>query len=150
MNFNLAALPADLRDLFNYWSSKRQGARLPARADLDPLEIPHHLSRLCLIDVLPRNGGTGYRYRLVGTEVVSRMARDYTGYGFDEILDRERLAPVLAVYGEVVESALPNFGRDAMPLNGKKNISYERLLLPLAEDGQRVDMLLAGFAFESR
>ena len=63
-------------DLFTYWQAKHVGGIPPARADLDPIaEIPKLVRNLILIDCL----ADGYRYRLIGSELVSRMGRDVTG-----------------------------------------------------------------------
>ena len=44
--------PPRLQRLYEYWRSKVRDRRLPARADIDPLDIPDLLSNLVLIDVV--------------------------------------------------------------------------------------------------
>ena len=73
-----------LRALFGYWREKRGDGTMPARADLDPLEIPTLLPIVGLVDVL--DGGARFRYRLVGTEIVDVDGHDATGRFLDEVL----------------------------------------------------------------
>ncbi|MBG06491.1 MAG: hypothetical protein CMM59_20710 [Rhodospirillaceae bacterium] len=40
-----------IRGIYEYWDSKRQGRRMPSRADIDPVEIPEYLSNVILVDV---------------------------------------------------------------------------------------------------
>ena len=60
-----------LRDLYRYWAEKKHNRPLPARVDLDPMEIPQLLQNIVLVDVVgepPR-----FRYRLVGTAVIQAL-----------------------------------------------------------------------------
>ncbi|MEQ8332152.1 PAS domain-containing protein [Nisaea sp.] len=61
-----------LNDLIAYWRGKRSGDRLPARRDIDPVDIPDLLPHIGLIDVIGE--GTDFRYRrdLVGSRELFR------------------------------------------------------------------------------
>ena len=65
--------------LYSYWESKRGDRSMPARADIDPAEIPSLLSIILLMDT---STAGEYRYRLVGTEIVRWLGRDTTGQTF--------------------------------------------------------------------
>ena len=54
----LSDCPPVLADLYEYWQSRRRGDGLPARGDIDPVDIPALLEHLILVDVLrdPLNG----------------------------------------------------------------------------------------------
>lgn len=58
----------DLRRLAEYWRSLRRGRPMPAKGDIDPLDIGWALSRIYLMDYRP---GEGFTYRLAGNEVSS-------------------------------------------------------------------------------
>src|SRR5579884_2075511 len=67
-----------LGTLLRYWRVKRGTAAMPARRDIDPLEIgPELLPHLVLADLFDR--GTRVRFRLVGTQIVKRLGFDPTG-----------------------------------------------------------------------
>src|ERR1700753_4455011 len=63
-------------EIFAYWASRRQGARLPGRASIHPEHFKRHLPTISLIDVLD---GHGYRLRLAGTGLYSVYGREITG-----------------------------------------------------------------------
>ena len=72
-----------LRDIFAYWQSQRGTRAMPARADIQPMEIPRLLRHVYLIDVLsdPRD----YRHRLVGTAIGERYGDERTGKLVSEV-----------------------------------------------------------------
>jgi hypothetical protein len=64
--------------IYRYWQEKCRGRSMPARSDLDPLDMPKGLlPGLCLVDVAPDE--RRYVYRLVGTADVEVRGYDPTG-----------------------------------------------------------------------
>lgn len=136
-----AAVPlARHREVLDYWLGIRGDRRLPGRQDIRPEEIARPLlSHLGLVDVLPDGR---FRFRLIGTALVRFYGRDYTGRivedakaaGYADVLNRlyrlcaERRA---VVYSETRSCYRQGFAR-----------LMHRLLLPLARDGEAVDMIL--------
>lgn len=140
-------LPEPLLRVHDYWLNRQANGKLPGRQAVDPVELRDSLSSLCLIDVLDEPEGRRYRYRLIGTHVAERMGRDYTGEYFDEILAPERLEEIERIYSTCINSREPHFSTDTVPVTGRDFVSYKRLLLPLASDGERVDMILSVYEF---
>ena len=135
-------------ELYDYWHSLRRGRSVPARADIDPTSIPHHLPNVMLINVL--HDPLRFRYRLIGTRVVDATGEDRTGRPFDEVAFFTRHRVVIEQYRAVVETRQPL--RSLEPFTDhEKGTSYEveRLLLPLSSDGEQVDMMLVYFEFQS-
>lgn len=131
-----------LRTLHDYWSAKRRGRRMPARPDIDPVEVPRLLSNLMLVSVSgdpPR-----FAFRLVGTEIVARYGAELTGRDLDDLDLGTELGSVRSQYEETVREAAPTYCRHAIETKSGKYLRYERLLLPLSRDGAHVDMLLGG------
>jgi hypothetical protein len=139
----------DQKTLFDYWLAKRGSRRMPARADLDPVDIVKLLPNLMLIDVIgapPR-----FRYRLVGTRVVQASGNeDRTGHFFEEYEFYHRYPHILAQYRQVVATGSPLFAPEPFR-NREHGTSYEveRLLLPLGPGDEKVDMILVHFRFTS-
>ncbi len=131
-----------LRTLHDYWSAKRRGRRMPARPDIDPVEIPRLLPHLMLVSV--SGEPPGFRFRLVGTEIVARYGAELTGRALDEVDLGTALGSVRSQYEETVRDTAPTYCRHAIETKGGKYQRYERLLLPLSRDGTHVDMLLGG------
>ncbi len=132
--------PAHVR-LYEYWSSKSSSGRSPGRQHLDPVEIPDLLFNLALIDVVRADGECRFRYRLAGTGIAKRGGRDPTGKIFEELYDGKYLRKANSTYQSIVESGLPFTSSRKFPV-GKEYLSYDRLILPLARDGETVDMLV--------
>jgi len=129
-----------LRQLYAYWDEKRRGRRFPARADIDPLELGFVLGNLSLIDVL--QDPLRFRFRLQGTMAVSRLGYDLTGKFVDEIPDPEYRRVTLDTYRKVVEQARPMRAvREQM--YDLKTHRYEIVWLPLSDDDETINMLIA-------
>lgn len=131
-----------LRALYDYWDERRSGRRMPGRKDLDPLDVPKLLPNLMLIDVV----AVPFRmaYRLVGTALVERMGRDATGLSVEEAYLGGDWEKILRDCRFVIEKGLPCLRQNnAVDAKGRQ-LAYQRLLLPLASGGERVDMILAG------
>lgn len=137
-----------LRRFYDYWSSKRVIGRLPARRDIDPIEIPDLLPGITLMEVVhDPERGIRFKVRLFGTEHVRANRRDFTGRFVDEVFDGPEMTNLLPAYMGVVTNAEPHFWKSRIPLSGREHYSYHRLLLPLADDGKTVDMLIGYYEF---
>ncbi|HVO15913.1 MAG TPA: PAS domain-containing protein [Alphaproteobacteria bacterium] len=136
-----------LRRFHDYWRSKRQGDRLPGRQDIDPLEIPDLLPHISILDVVGTGAAMRFRFRLVGTANVRIAGREYTGAFIDDVFDPEDAARMGAAYREIVERRKPHYWDNRAAVRGNPPVRYSRLMVPLATDGQTVDMLMGVFFF---
>ena len=123
-----------LRDLHQYWRRKWQGRRMPCRADIEPLEIPALLPMVFLVDI--EREPLRFRFRLVGTRVVTWFGRDATGEYLAE--------PFVLHYRQVMETRQPAYDRLEAPGRNGRRSYCQRLLLPLAGEDGEVAMLLGG------
>jgi len=135
-----------LVELYQYWQRKHPTAELlPSRACIDPLDIPALLPWLILFELGQRPEDV--RYRLIGTKVVERIGKDLTGRLVAEGYWGEQSREIVGRYWRVAQTRLPEFSlRRVRGADGNWH-QYEFLLLPLASDGVKVDMLLAGVGF---
>jgi len=124
-----------LRDLAGYWLARRGAAAMPRRADIDPIDLPSHLARLILADVL--HAPMRFHFRVVGTELEHQLGQRYTGTTIDD-----SAGAFFKPYKAVVEQVRPireyiryDFD-DGGPIG-----EFERLLMPLSEDGENVTMV---------
>ncbi len=149
----IAATP--LRDGLDYWLSKQASTpqsgdlsdhrlvgRLPARADLDPTEIPRLLPYVELTEVL--DGGADFRFRLVGSHLVDTDQINPTGQRFSDFFRNPAYrAYQFGLYGWVVAQARPLYSSSRIPLPTRRlDALTKRLYLPLSGDGRSVDMIL--------
>lgn len=124
----------------SYWQSKCDGERLPGRADIDPLDIPHLLPQIILLDVVrePWN----FRFRLIGTNIVHHLADDWTGKWMTEIGHMAPPSTIFSSCTQVASTGLPL--QSETPYVGPRQdyVGAEDIILPLAKDGHTPDMLL--------
>lgn len=133
--------PADepvIGPLLAYWESRRLGAPMPRREDIDPAAMSDCLGRVHLLDVV--DAGT-FRYRVYGSLVTNPDRMDMTGRTTAEYHD--------AGFGRMVTRHLSACCADAAPvchhilgrLDGEP-YEYRRLVLPLGDGAP--SMLLVG------
>ncbi|MGO1120084.1 PAS domain-containing protein [Rhodovibrionaceae bacterium A322] len=133
-----------MRELYDYWNSKRQGRLAPRRSDIDPLDFHKLLPWIHIFKVLrPATGGPlDYKVILFGTELVQHLNQDLTGKLFSEIFTSPQSKALKASYDRTTMQAEVCFAELNAGWMGKEYIHYKRLLLPLSDDGIQVDRLL--------
>jgi hypothetical protein len=136
-----------LRSLFQYWSSKLRGRSMPARRDLDPLEMRPWLGNLVLVD-FPAEDLTQYKIRLEGVNVVQFYGSSRTGRGIEVMTSEIERQVVLPQFFSVVETKEPAY-YEAEFISSEGVLTYQhKLVLPLSDDDVRVNMTLAGIYFD--
>jgi hypothetical protein len=133
----------ELAELLHYWESKRRGALLPSRADIDPIDLRRLLPQILLSEVVRAAAGLRFRFRLAGTAFTTLVGRDVTGLFLDELGPPDRVAPVHRAMTAVVEHARPAYLVSHVTVRSEEYLMAKRLGVPLAADGRNVDMVLA-------
>lgn len=118
-----------VHDLYHYWTAKRAGRPMPARADLDPTEIKHLLANLLIADITTQPFRV--RYRLIGTKVVAASGIDFTGRHLDEMIPADTDAPWETCYRLAWAEMQPVFGDTNLPMLDGGSIIYEFGIFPL-------------------
>lgn len=135
-----------LRALYAYWADRAGARPMPARGDLDPIDIPTLLPKVILVDLAERLDD--FRFRLCGTGVVRGFKHDRTGVTLGALRpDLENSDEVYAGYWRCYQDAEPDYFHGRVVSSAMEHRRYSRLLLPLSRDGQRVDMIFGGFVF---
>jgi hypothetical protein len=141
-----------LNVLYRYWSSQRKGRAMPARADIDPLEIPGEIwPHTMLLDVLWRDGLARFRYRRVGEVVARALGQEPTGRFIDEVLPETAgyRDYILGIHREMATRRCALYTENIFMLDGQAvPMLTRRVTLPLSTDGIAVDMALVGHVFE--
>lgn len=130
-----------------YWQDIRPaGGGLPGRRDLDPMAVPGLLPHLWLLDIEP--GPRRYRYRLVGGVLVDAGLGAKRGDYFEEKIRSQDLPALLDVLDRVSGERVIDWRRGPPSINHDRFIArLERILLPLASDGENVDIILGCTVF---
>jgi len=115
---------------------------MPARADFDILDFKYILGNINLFDV--ERDPLRFRFRVHGTNPVTRLGVDLTGKTVDDYDDPGYRALLNRYYADVVETRPPlRVLRDPYMLR-EKVLRWEAVVLPLSEDGRMVNMLMVG------
>ena len=129
--------PIDMAQL--HWERIRAGRPMPARADLDPIDIPRLLSVTILIEVIEEP--LDFRYRLLGTELDRITKANYRGWRFSEIPHIEKNGRLWSDHETVyrtrkpVRSSVEYIGHDRF----LRTLAHG--LFPLSNDGVSVNMI---------
>jgi hypothetical protein len=135
-----------LQQLYQYWVEKRGERLMPARADLDPIDIRFAIGDVILADVLDETPPR-FRIRLHGTNLSERTNFDLTGKMLDEMPAPEFRDLSHRSFTKVVSTREPLHALSERPLDGRTQ-RYEAIILPLSGDGERVDRLLIGMIYD--
>src|SRR5882724_7473010 len=134
-----------LQRLLADWEVRRRERTLPGRRDFDPLDLKYILGRLLLVDV--ERQPLRLRFRLVGTELARRSGVELTGRTLDEYPRPDYRALMRCRYTQTVEERRPLSSVQTRLVVDNQVRRYEALLLPLAADGETVDMLMIGIVY---
>lgn len=131
---------AKLRQFYAYWLSKTVDDRIPALADIDPVDIPKLLSSIAVLD---RVGGD-FRFRLLGEGVHPPHGYRLKGRMLRESMAGEHPCQTLREYELCANACRPVCVSNARETaDGLDRRPFDRLLLPLAQDHRRVTMVIA-------
>ena len=136
----------DLTALLAHWRSKCQAGRLPARGDFPPAELRPWIGLVSLLDVSedPRR----FRWRLIGSRIVERTGRDRTGMWLDEIYSGAALRDFHRLFEKAVARREPLALSGSLQFLGKRHVAFCTMVMPLAEDGEHINMLMVGMHFD--
>ena len=157
------AIPADVVIEFNprsftrfelvvihsYWQTKRNGRRMPSRADIVPSELTLHLPQILLADVL--NEGRDFRYRLLGTRLTRYFPEGATGKTFTEALapfGSLTVSGTIDVYRSIVNERQAALIKGPGEYYHQEAKTFEAILMPLSDDDLNVTMIFGAFEFE--
>ena len=138
---NALALPdglsLKLENLVAVWRAKCVDGCLPSRDDFTPRDLKPWLSNLALLECIPEGG---YQFRVCGTGLISRFGCDATSMAVEELTEELRID----LRNRLDRSStlqMPIVARLQIP-SARKCADYSELILPLANEGARVSMLL--------
>lgn len=124
---------------FSYWMRRRADHPMPGRQDIDPADMREFLPRIMLaeIEATPLR----FRYRVAGTGICHVHAGDPTGLTADQLSPKPYGELIHEQYAEVALTRRPALHLNLFD-NHDRYRSYAHLILPLARDHERVDMIL--------
>jgi hypothetical protein len=123
-----------------YWDSKRRGRKMPARADIDPVEMRQWLPGIQLIGVTenPRQ----LRYRLVGEVEVSMRGFNHQGRLVEDAFFAVSREEALRNYNLTIDGKAMVYDWAQYTSARGYVVSQETIFLPLSNDDDHVNMVM--------
>ena len=134
-------------ELYRYWLKLRGERRFPSKADVDIAAIPHLASSLMLLKVT--YDPLDFEYRIIGDDIASRLG-NVKGQRVRETALLNVNDSAYRNYCAVVEAGRPQFlhGWAAVPIRANEPFLLSRVHCPLSADGETIDYILSGVAFQ--
>jgi len=136
---------AALNRLRDEWRSRCCGRRFPARADFDPTAMGYILGNLSLVEV--RRHPLRFFFRVHASNIAARFGFDMTRKFLDESPDVRYRSVVLDHYLRTLDERGPVAARHEQEITDRTVINCEALTLPLAHDGENIDMVMTGLGW---
>lgn len=134
-----------LKALYDYWDALRGGRAMPARADVDPAQIPALLPYIIMYDVTP---GGGYTVRLVGEEVVRFVGHNATGRPAGVGMPPRSAEMTIKILDAVTGERAPKFRAGKAHWQPDKTYrDFEACFMPLSSDGETVNIVFGAICF---
>ena len=128
------------RRLLEYWASRCDGGRYPARADIEPGALRDVLPWIFIVECLPGEV-TDYRFRLVGTRIAA-IEGECTGRRLSDMFpDRTKYARLWKQY-DACGAGRILIRHENLGWKGKTHINYQVVLLPLRGETGEVEHLI--------
>jgi hypothetical protein len=136
----LADCHPSLQNLHEYWNAQRGTRSMPARSDIDPVDLKPILPVMILIDVVP--DPRRYVYRLVGTHEVEMRGSDPTGKPVEEAYYAESAEDTTYYLDRVVRTRQPVLYRGTYQPLSTRTQREDVIFLPLSNNGEAVNMIM--------
>lgn len=136
-----------LRRLVAYWLDRRRGRTMPARRDIDPVDIPWVLPFIWLNDVVPpatAADGLRFRCRLAGEAINAVHRRSVRGLMLEDYVPADDLPVVTEQYSAVAQTPLVLHSTGRVYHRTRQYLVGERIVLPLSADGGGTVAVLLG------
>jgi hypothetical protein len=131
--------------LLAYWESLCRDGSIPSWEDFELMALYRVATYLAVLDVEGSNENPKFRYRYVGSWLTHTRAdldfADPTGKLFDEIPRSYDITPITATYSKCIANKTP-FLISGSFLTFRQFGYGERLVVPLSNDGFKVDKLV--------
>jgi hypothetical protein len=130
-----------LKRVWDVLEPKRGARSFLARPDIDPVELVFVLPFVALIEVHPQ---LRFRHRLVGTGYRDALGFEATNMWVEDWPNPHQRPLIVRSYVAAVEAREPIGFRGEL-IGDQQPVRYEALIIPLAADGETINMLfLAG------
>ncbi len=138
--FRAQLILREQRDLYGYWRTCAQSKAIPSRYDIDPVDIPHLLPGLSLLDAGVELDAL--KYRLAGTRVREIYGTEITGRAVFDIGLQHKREYWASAYRKVIGEQTPMQGAVRGPVSGREHLILIWMRLPLSGLSGSVERVL--------
>lgn len=136
----LKIVDARLQKLHGYWLAKKGDRPFPARADIAPEELRDILPWVFIMELVEGR----LRYRLVGDGFHEIYGDKLMGRFIDEVDLDHITAAYIGEYDTCIATGSPVARQWKFTKLSGRRLDYERLIMPLSNDGININMFLCG------
>jgi hypothetical protein len=129
-----------LRKVYDYWRSWRDPSRNLPDCDFFRTGGTDMADNSFIVEVIDGCHTVGFRFVQIGRILEQRLGRSLVGETMGD--DGDELGSAGASYRRCLETASPSYEYAHYSLADETPLLFERLLLPLSDDGARVTHLL--------
>lgn len=141
MNFTPDELSPLLKSVYDYWSELRPSPdAFPKRSQIKPHKLKALLPYIGIIEKREPDGD--FFYRLIGTGLTAPLGFDPTGQRIRDVFPPQIGERLLRALEWVEANNAPSLAVVTFKDAGNIEMDYDRLILPLAEDGKTINMFL--------
>ena len=130
---------SELKRAYSYVMSIRRPGMLPAKSSLDPIKMKDWLANIELIDVL--DGGANFQYRVAGSVIEDIFHRRMHRKNLDNIFSGNVLDFKKTIFTRCAKERKVILSNGNLERNSTNLASFERILIPMSENGEIVDTL---------
>jgi hypothetical protein len=136
-----------LQQLYDYWEGKRGGRRWPKRSAVDPVEMRFALGNIDLVEI--SYDPIVFLFRISGSNIDRDEGFNMQGKTLDEYPLPQHRETVRKTYMRVLDRGEPDY-EVLERLDEGQVTHYGRMILPLSENGDRIDgFLMARYELKS-
>lgn len=132
--------------LLDYWLVKKGDKLAPTRKEMEVLDFPRLWGSILVYNVV--NDPLDFQVCYAGGRMVEYWEKDYTGYLLSEMLTGPIKDKIKSQFEKAAITAEYSIEELDSSWTGKDYFKYTRLMLPVSDDGERVNKLFACIFFE--
>jgi hypothetical protein len=137
-----------LTQIHSYWSSRDAGGwHCPSRQHINPRDLSGVLRYLFLVDAKPDGD---FCFRLAGSHFTDATGMAMSGQRISEVFPALFCEEAREAWRYAAGEVSPVLGCGRMWRPEKDFLNWEGIVMPLAEPGQRVNMLFGAIEFCAR
>lgn len=129
-----------------YWRARCRDRAMPARVDLDPVDMREFLANVLLGEVAVGPRGPQLRIRLAGTEIEAIFG-PMTGKALADALPPDMVSRWILLAETVLAARGPVRFVTRIAYQSQEFVTAEALAAPLSSDGKGIDMMFAVILF---